>query len=378
MHRSKALALLSFLFLLFGFNSPEKPVTITSLRFINEYVVPFNKHFKETTVGGLSGIDYDPEHQLYYLISDDRSAIERARFYTAKISITEKGIDTVLFVDVQKILQPNGRVYPNAKEDAKNTPDPEAIRYNPLTSNLLWVSEGDRTVNAKQVLLNNPSIHVIDLEGNYKDSIPIAANLIMHQISKGPRKNGTLEALSYSSDFRKMFVCTEVPLQEDGPEADVKENNALTRFYQYDVLTKKNTAQYAYKLEPVAYPSHPETAFKVNGITDILYLDENKLLVIERSFSTGRLPCTVKIFLADLSKADNIISVNSLKETPPKHVVSKKLLLNMDDLGIYIDNIEGVTFGPDLPNGHRSLIFISDNNFAIFEKTQFLLFEVIP
>jgi len=50
----------------------------------------------------------------------------------------------------------------------------------------------------------------------------------------------------------------------------------------------------------------------------------------------------------------------------------------MDNLGMYIGNIEGVTYGPALPNGHRTLIFISDNNFRNVEKTQFLLFEVIP
>jgi hypothetical protein len=48
----------------------------------------------------------------------------------------------------------------------------------------------------------------------------------------------------------------------------------------------------------------------------------------------------------------------------------------MDDLGIYIDNIEGVTFGPRLPNGKRSLIFIADNNFNPLEQAQVLLFEV--
>ena len=56
--------------------------------------------------------------------------------------------------------------------------------------------------------------------------------------------------------------------------------------------------------------------------------------------------------------------------------MSKKLLLNMDGLGFYIDNIEGVTFGPTLPNGNITLIFVSDNNFNPLEKTQFLLFEI--
>jgi len=100
------------------------------------------------------------------------------------------------------------------------------------------------------------------------------------------------------------------------------------------------------------------------------------LLVIERSYSTGRLQCSIKVYLADISNADNINNVTSLKHHPSINFVSKKLLLNMDSLGIYIDNIEGVTFGPRLSNGKRSLIFISDNNFNFFEKTQLLLFEI--
>lgn len=148
--------------------------------------------------------------------------------------------------------------------------------------------------------------------------------------------------------------------------------------YKYDVATKKNIAQYAYELDPVAYSAVPENAFKINGIPDILSVGKNKLLVIERSFSSGRLPCTIKVFLADLNDATNIINTKSLKENPAAHPVVKKLLLNMDDLKIYTDNIEGVTFGPDLPNGHKTLIFIADNNFMLFEKTQVMLFEVIP
>ncbi|RYE19039.1 MAG: esterase-like activity of phytase family protein, partial [Sphingobacteriaceae bacterium] len=46
--------------------------------------------------------------------------------------------------------------------------------------------------------------------------------------------------------------------------------------------------------------------------------------------------------------------------------------------GIYIDNVEGATFGPTLPNGHKSIIFVADNNFSKTEKTQFFLFEVMP
>ena len=58
-------------------------------------------------------------------------------------------------------------------------------------------------------------------------------------------------------------------------------------------------------------------------------------------------------------------------------VASKKLILNMDDLGIFIDNIEGLTFGPKLANGNPSIIFVSDNNFSDKQKTQVLVFELV-
>jgi hypothetical protein len=98
--------------------------------------------------------------------------------------------------------------------------------------------------------------------------------------------------------------------------------------------------------------------------------------VIERSFSNGRLSCTVKVYLASLDNATNVQSFDSLKAKNNFQIINKKLILNMDNLGIYIDNIEGVTFGPTLPDGKRSLIFIADNNFNPLEQSQVLLFEV--
>src|SRR5579872_2609237 len=83
------------LFLLFPYlclaqrshRSASENISITSLKYIGETVIPFNQNFKGTTIGGLSGIDYDKKNDLYYLISDDRSAINPVRYYTAKISI---------------------------------------------------------------------------------------------------------------------------------------------------------------------------------------------------------------------------------------------------------------------------------------------------
>ena len=54
----------------------------------------------------------------------------------------------------------------------------------------------------------------------------------------------------------------------------------------------------------------------------------------------------------------------------------KKLLLDLADLGITLDNIEGVTFGPRI-KGDRTLILVSDNNFnPNGQFTQFLAFRI--
>lgn len=356
---------------------PQKPEAITSLHFLGEKDIPYNLAYNNTTVGGLSGIDYDSTHGIYYLISDDRSTINPARFYTANIIFTQNGIDSFYFTGVKNMLQANGNVYPNNKQDPYHTPDPEAMRYNPFSKQLVWSSEGERIVNDKDTVLENPSVIMISTDGKYMDSFTLPPNLVMQSTEKGPRQNSVLEGLSFADNFTTLFVNVEEPLYEDGPRADVTDNNAFIRILKFNVATKINTAQYAYKLEPVAYPATPSTSFKINGIPDILSIGNNKLLVIERSFSTGRLPCTIKVFIADLNSATDITNMPLMNTASQFAPATKKLLLNMDNLGIYIDNIEGVTFGPTLPNGHKTLLFIADNNFTQIEKTQLLLFEVI-
>ena len=350
---------------------------ISALNFLGEYDIPFNLKYKNTTVGGLSGIDYDAKHNLYYLICDDRSEKNPARFYTAKIFITSKGIDSMRFTGVVNLLQPNNTVYPNNKQDAWHTPDPEAIRYNPVTKQLVWSSEGERIVKATDTVLANPSAIVISTTGKYKNNFQLPANLTMQATEKGPRQNGVLEGMSFADNYKTLYVNTEEPLYEDGQRAGLEDIDTYIRIFKFNVESKTNTAQYAYKLEPVAYAANPANGFKINGVTDILSVGNNKLLVIERSFSTGRLPSTIKLFIATLDTATNIKDVQSLRENNNFVPATKKLLLNMDDLGIYIDNIEGVTFGPVLSNGHKSLLFVADNNFFPFEKAQLLLFEIV-
>jgi hypothetical protein len=85
---------------------------------------------------------------------------------------------------------------------------------------------------------------------------------------------------------------------------------------------------------------------------------------MERSFSVGA-PDT-----------GNTIRIYRVSLPGRGGTASKELVLDLDDLGIPLDNVEGLTFGPRLHHGRRSLVLVSDNNFAATQFTQFLLFAV--
>jgi hypothetical protein len=66
------------------------------------------------------------------------------------------------------------------------------------------------------------------------------------------------------------------------------------------------------------------------------------------------------------------LAVDIKKITP----VQKKLLLDLRTLDVALDNIEGLTLGPQLSHRERLLILVSDNNFNNIQRTQFLAFKI--
>ncbi len=377
---SKTISAFALFIVLFCSCSPsrqnQKTAAIPHLKFLNEYIIPFNYQFQNTTVGGLSGIDYDPKKNEYYFISDDRSDKNPARFYAANILINHYKIDSVVFLNTIFLKDQSGNFYPNSRQDPFHTPDPEALRLDPKTNTFIWSSEGERIVNSQKTILENPAVTEVNSDGNFIDTFVLPSQVKMSAKEYGPRQNGVFEGLTFTDDYNSLLVSVEEPLLQDGPAAGTGDSSGICRIIKFNMATKKAVAEYAYKIDPVAHPPLRPGGFKINGIPDILSIGNNQLLVLERSFSTGNLSCTIKVYLADISGAENLLNVNSLKDTTGIKIIPKKLLLNMDDLGIYIDNIEGVTFGPALPDGKRSLLFIADNNFNPLEKTQVLLFEI--
>jgi hypothetical protein len=343
-------------------------------RLLNSIEIPFNQEFKNTVIGGLSSVDYDTKNDLYYFISDDRSIYNGARFYTAKIHLGINKMDSIAFQNIVYLKNTAGEKYSNWEKQPDTSIDPEELRYNPKTNTVVWSSEGARVIAKDFSVLQNPSIQTADVDGNFFNAFDLPANLNMQKEEKGPRSNGVLEGITFNKNYTTLYTNIEEPLYEDDTEASLTKG-ALIRLYAFDVKSKNNTAQFAYELDPIAHAPNPKDGFAVNGVSAIQYYGKNQLLVVERSYSVGKQACTIKVYLCDFSKATDIKDMASLQNqefTP----ATKKLILNMDDLGIFIDNIEGITFGPKLANGKQSLLFVSDNNFSEKQITQVLLFEV--
>lgn len=345
------------------------------LKLVSQYEIPYETYFNGTHVGGISGIDYNVEKDIFYMVSDDPSAINPARFYTARIRITDKTIKGVEILKADSFRLENGDLYPPAKVNPQLSSDPESIRYDPVRKQIIWTSEGEKRKLGDAWSLQDPQVNVTDMSGRLLRKYDLPINLRSDKKAKGPRHNSSFEGFCFDEKYEKAYVAMEAPLIEDGLEAGLGDSIAYVRITEYHAASGKPLRQFAYMVEPVAYPPAPAGGFRINGITEILWAGNDKLLVVERSFSTGRKECTVRFFLAYLSGAKDISGTGSLAG---KNVMAlkKKLLLNSDSLGIFIDNIEGVCFGPELAGGKKSLIVVVDNNFSAEQRSQVLLFEL--
>jgi len=101
-------------------------------------------------------------------------------------------------------------------------------------------------------------------------------------------------------------------------------------------------------------------------------------LSLERSFGLNGFGA--KLFQLATGGATDISSLPTLRDTIEGIApIQKRSLLDLSTLSLEppLDNIEGMTLGPRLPDGSRSLILVSDNNFDGAQVTQLLLFRLL-
>ena len=355
-------ALLAVLALLL---TPAAATAAPTLQFLGEEILPTGLQFMGTEVGGLSSIAYDADRDRYYVISDDQSVIDPARFYTFDLDVADGTLDPgdVVVTDVTTLIDGAGLPFPAASFD------PEGLA---LTSDGKLVITSEGIAN----LVIPPWVRLFGLDGRQQADLPVPLAFIPNGI---PQTRGVRQNLGFESGAtigNHFFTGSEGALVQDGPAAGVGVPSPA-RLLRYNLKSGRPDRQLLYWTDPVAEPPVPPTAFAVNGLVELLPLDRHTFLAMERSFSVGAPGTgnTIKLYVVELAGAKNIAARQSLAgQLDDIKPVTKSLLLDLDDLGIPLDNVEGMAFGPDLADGRRTLVLVSDNNFAPAQFTQFLLF----
>jgi hypothetical protein len=346
--------------------------TVVDVEFLGEVIVPTGTLFKGTEIGGLSSITYDSGRGVYHTLSDDqgnRPTGDPVRYYTVAIDLADGRLDAgdVEFLDVTQLFE------------SRKTPfqpgglDPEGFT---LGREGFFFMSSEGNPNADPII--DPFIKRYNHNGRVTASLPIPDKYIPNGVDKGVRLNLAFESLNPTPDGRSLVTAGEGALFQDGP-ASTFTNGSLARILVYSLNQRRPIAEYVYEVGPWAEPS---AIFGVNGIVEVLPIDDvGTMLVMERSFSVGGVlgggtGNVVVIKEVSTQGATDVLDIDALYAggspinfTP----VSQREVFAFDDLGIPIDNIEGMTFGPSLPDGRQTLVIVSDNNFSPGQFTQFIV-----
>jgi len=172
-----------------------------------------------------------------------------------------------------------------------------------------------------------------------------------------------------------VMIAVESALNQDGPITTLT-RGALSRMIRYDAATGTPKAQYAYPIAPIPQAPLPEKGWNDNGVSEILALDDHRLLVVERGFAQGY-GNSIKVYMVDTDGATDVSGMPSLANADAAVAPLRKAqVLDMRAIGLVPDNIEAVTFAKG-NDGSDLLVFAADNNFSKEQKTQFIAFKVL-
>ncbi len=332
-----------------------------SLNYIGEYSLPWDTQFDGIPFGGISGLDFDPATGHYWAISDDRSQKAPARIYELAIDIQPGQIRRVDVVRTITLKDRNGQPF------AAGSVDPESVRHGP-NNQFYWTSEGSARAGLPSV------VRVADNNGAWVREFSVPEGFApAADRQSGIRDNLAFEGLAVlpSGD---LIAGMETSLRQDGSIARLT-SGSLARFVRYDARSGQPTAAYTYPVSPVQQPALRPPYSNDNGVSEVIALDDHRLLVIERSFASGY-GATIKVFMADIAGATDVLHLSSLTNTSQRITpIRKSQLIDFRAMGLVPDNIESVALGR-AADGSEVLVFASDDNFSVHQKNQFFAFKI--
>ncbi|MFD9740386.1 esterase-like activity of phytase family protein, partial [Umezawaea sp. NPDC059074] len=301
---------------------------------IGEHRLSGRTRYQDTRVGGFTGLDYDPATGDFRLLSDDRT---NARFYTGRIDLSGAHCARPTTTGVSKLKQANGKQFPGV--------DPQALRFDAATGEVLWADAGRRSPAS----LVDPAVRVARPNGSFVSQYATPDVLKVGTAGVGPKSGQSLSGLALTGDGQAVLSAVRGPLLQDGD---------ATRLTLQDRATGELLVQFAYRPDAVAG----------NGIGEILLAGDSRFLVLEQAGANSAKLYEID-FAAGATNVGEFPALAGVDYLP----IAKRLVLDLSQLGLgSVDDIEGVTWGPTLPSGERTLVFVSDNGLDAAKSTQFI------
>lgn len=328
-----------------------------------------------------SGIAYTGEGNRYLMTADrgphDGTAAFRARVHEIDIAVATIPKPSIIAGLKRTILLTNedGESFVgnasafNLENPAKSMRlDAEGIRVSPVQTFCLSDEYG-------------PYIYEFDGQGKRIRSLPVPKKFAIakphadgHQETaqnkSGRVTNRGLEGLAITPDGNRLVAIMQSPLIQDGGRS-----GRNCRILRLDIATG-HCREFIYVLDNVA-----------NGVNEIVALNDDEFIVIERDGKPGVEARFKKLFKIDLRDASEVGNIDPLPATGlPASIqaVHKTLFLDLLDPQFQLAGsrfpakIEGLAFGPDLPDGRHLLLVTSDNDFVKDAPTWILAFAIDP
>jgi hypothetical protein len=325
--------------------------SVTDVAFLGVATIGSDVAVDALAIRGLSGIAYDSDGDRYDVISDDPAA---PHLYRISIDLADGRLDQsdVHVVDALVLTGANGATF------AAGEVQPEAI---------ILAANGDITVGDEgdAALLNPPSIREFGSDGQLHTDVaspawyrPVADG------SSGIGSGGGFRALTaMPAPTPMVIVGAALPLAQD---AKASGQQPFARLLKYDPASGTPVAEYGYPLDAPRAASTGSTtstiavaaapAVDVARLEDLVALDgAGTLLALEHV--TRDDVQTTRIYEVELPDVE---AAPPTPERPPP-LVSKRLLVDFEAEGLPNGDFQGLSLGPVLADGRRSLLAVSDN-----------------
>ncbi len=343
--------------------------------------IPFNRF------GGISAIDHVSGDE-YVLLSDrgpnDGAVPYATRFHLATIHLPTNGSAPQLQLTATRLFtKTSGQPLVGAANALKKGED-HPCRFDP---------EGCRLVRRQgpemQLAVSDeygPRVDLFDRSGQRVEKLKVPGRFeIDHphgdaaeearENQNGRQPNGGFEGLAVSPDGKTLYAMMQRPLIQDGALVAGRFSGQLNRILRIDLETE-STTEFAYPLDS------PDAV-----VCELLCVDEHRALVLERDSVSGKVAQIKRLAMIDLQAASDISDIKSLPSRPEElpsgvRCVTKRPFLDLlaPRFGIFGDKtpakFEGLTFGPDLADGRKTLLVAVDNDFQAENPTRIFVFAI--